>query len=315
MSTTTTKRQSVKSKTSKGSTKKAKKSKSDSGSKRQDNWRQEARALGKEKKYNDIYIAPLVSGATEAASHAPPYAIPWNPSQAGSVLVCNLIPEGNNINTRKDNAIKLRSLYVQGCFRFPCNASDATREQTSNTWAAAATGARNIGPGMLRVAVVYDEFPNATTVESDAMCKLIFGLDATDGHPKYLLTGSNIQAAASGADNQYTSDAFQNMRGQGRFRLLADERMPYGGVKLEAGDVVPNPVNVYPGVMGTGPVVPYSRYLKLGGIATHFGATADTIDLSAVLKGALYLISIYIDSAGNNQPPVFEGCVRLRFDD
>jgi len=306
-------REFVKTKSSKGSTKKSRKGMSDTGSKRQDNWRTEARALGKEKKYLDIYISPLLYKSTEALAHVPVYSISFNPDINGAVMVPNLIPSGNDITTRKDNAIKLRSLYIQGMWRFPCNASDDSREFTENVYTTPSpipSNARTIHSGVIRIAVVYDESPNGTVQTAAYMANRIFGLDSTAQTPKYLLTGSNTTGAA--ASDAYQPDAFQNMRGQGRFRLLADERIQFGGGGMASGEIIPAPANVYG---GSPPVVHYSRYLKLGGIATHFSKSEASIDLSAIVKGALYVVQTWTPAIAGGVPPVFEGCMRLRFDD
>jgi len=39
------------------------------------------------------------------------------------------------------------------------------------------------------------------------------------------------------------------------------------------------------------------------------------MDLSAIVKGALYVITTWTPSITGGEPPVFEGCMRLRFDD
>jgi len=315
------KRVSVKSKTSKGSTKKSKKSSGDSGSKRVDNWRSEARALGKEKKYCDWYIAPLKYGASEILSHVPSYAYPFNPTPTGSIAIVNLVPEGNNINTRKDNAIKLRSLYIQGQFRFPNNAAaGGDRENPTNSWITPVPANTDIviPVGMIRVAVVYDESPNGVVPSVSDLVKSAFGMDGTDGRPQMILGGANLAGTADPItlSNQFLPDAFQNMRGQGRFRLLADERMPFGGASTTAGGSMAG------GSFFGNPIVhlPYHRYLKLGGIATHFSKSGATLDLSSIMKGALYVISTWTpgpetDANFTFVNPVFEGCVRLRFDD
>lgn len=328
MSSGTGKRASTKGKSSKGSTKKAKRKEGDTGSKRVDNWRSEARALGKDKKYNDIYIHPLFNASTAELAHKPKWAVPWNPvAQPADGLTCpagilipNLIPQGTTINTRKDNAIKMRSLYIKGMFRFPNNvgiADAGTRELCGNTWTNTAAADLWINPGMIRVSVIYDESPNgATPATTSAMFTAIFGLDGTTVKPQYVVPSSsngNLQENGE-MSNWASSDAFQNMRGQGRFRLLADEYLPFGGCKVDGGSGHPSVImdNATP------LLVPYSRYLKLGGIATHYSSSSDTMDLTAIVKGGLYLITSYVSGGSNSNVannPVFEGCVRLRFDD
>lgn len=326
---TGTKRQSVKSKTSKGQTKKSKKSRADTGSMRVDNWRKEARALGKEKKYVDILIRPLLNAASAAAAHVPQWAVPWNPvaqpldntTCPAGILIPNLIPQGDTIMTRKDNSVKLRSLYIKGMFRIPNNAGGdnaASRELCANTWVNSAATDLWINPGLIRVSVVYDESPNGVDPSGTSeMFKAMFALDGTTVRPQYVVPSSdsgNLQSGAAAMSNFASSDAFQNMRGQGRFRLLADEYIPYGGCKVAAGTSHPEII-----MDGATPlIVPYSRYLKLGGIATHYSSSSDTMNLSSIVKGGLYLITAYVSGAHNanvSNNPVFEGVVRLRFDD
>jgi len=320
------KRQSVKSKTSKSMTKKAKKSGTDTGSKRVDNWRKEARALGKEKKYVDILVRPLVNGASAVAGHVPAWIVPWNPqfqpldnaSCPAGILIPNLITQGDTIVTRKDNAIKLRSLYIKGMFRTPVNSSGAVgagnREIITNEWSSAAATDLTISPGLIRVSVVYDESPNGIAPSDvSAMFTAMFGLDGTTLKPAYVVPADstgNLQANST-MSNYGSPDAFQNMRGQGRFRLLADEFLPFGGCVLPAGASVPSQVFD----PATPLLVPYSRYLKLGGIATHFSSSAENMNITAIVKGGLYLVTSYVAGGHGNANPVFEGVVRLRFDD
>lgn len=324
MSSSGTKREYVKSKSSKGSTKKSKKSGSDSGSKRVDNWRKEARALGHEKKYVDILIRPLLNASSAALSHVPAWSVPEpqfqpldNASCPAGILITNLITQGDTIVTRKDNAVKLRSLYIKGMFRTPVNVgalNAGSREIIQNEWSGDAAADMTISPGLIRVSVIYDESPNGVAPDNaSAMFTAMFGLDGTTVKPAYVVpsTSSGNLQANSTMSNFATSEAFQNMRGQGRFRLLADEYIPFGGCVLPAGNSVPSAVFD----PATPLLVPYSRYLKLGGIATHYSSSADNMNLTAIVKGGLYLVTSYVAGGHGNGNPVFEGVVRLRFDD
>lgn len=313
----TTKRKDVKHQSNKGMKKKSKRSSKDTGSKVVDNWRSEARALGKEKKYVDIVIQPLLSSNDAALGHIPAWSIPWNPVPGGVILCPNLIPQGNTIVTRKDDAIKLRSLYIQGMFRPNRNtnhtigSAPSGLELIGNSAADIAASDVTVNPGMIRVLVVYDESPNGVQPASvDDLMNQILGTDSTTGKPQYLVksTSGNVEVDLAGS-NKYASDAFMNMRGQGRFRLLADERIPYGGFYTPAGAERPSQTFDMPCM------VPYQRYLKLGGIATHFSKSEASIDVTSIQKGALYVIATFTHGSSYSSNPVFEGSIRLRFDD
>ena len=326
------KRMSAKDKEKKGSTKRAKGGPpgrvDNTGTRVYDNWRKEARALGKEKKYVDILIRPLFNAATAAAAHVPTFAVPWNPvaqpldnaTCPAGILIPNLIPQGDTIATRKDNSIKLRSLYIKGMFRIPNNVGGVgagTRELCENEHSTSAAVDLWINAGLIRVCVVYDESPNGVDpADTSVMFQAMFGLDGGGSKPAYVVPSTstgNLQVT-NAMNNFASSDAFQNMRGQGRFRLLADEYLPYGGCKVDAGSG--HPSITFDGA--TPLIVPYSRYLKLGGIATHFSKSEANQNLSSIVKGGLYVICTYVSGPHNanvSNNPVFEGCLRLRFDD
>lgn len=287
-----------------------------------DSWRSEARQLGKDKHYQDIVCRPLVAqndgtapGRTSNAS------IPWNPfcrSDDQGLIVVNLVPQGEGITQRRGNAIKNKSLYISGVLRVPRHV-DGQNEVCQNTLGTYAAGAStgvpiNGGQSDIHLCVIYDADPKDidASYTTEMLVKDIFGCDVNGAvRPK----PGELTTTATG--DTYFAGALENMRGQGRFHVLANERMIFPSWTVlanAAGPSIPNDQDT----------IVVKRYIKLGGIGTLFRDNSNPLILGSVAKGAIYCLWVTQGVASRlasptavqiQSTPVFEGVIRLRYEE
>lgn len=291
-------------------TKKSKQKKSGKSKSTADNWRMEARALGKEKKYQDIVITPAVAPDGGAAAVVQPGTALWNPTYGGGpTIVVNLVPQGEGITQRQGNAIKLKSLYISGVVRCPHNDTGNNESQlnTPATTVGAITVPKLVQGSNMRLAVVYDSDPRALDVAGlEDLRQQIFGSDINSG--TQVRPGVTVAGSYS---NKYAEGSLQNMRGQGRFHVLADERMFFPSAVVSANKMFADP-------NGQPTQLLIKRYIKLGGISTLFKTNSVPLSVGDIAKGALYCMWV-TDNLGLSETqgynPVFEGVIRLRYDE
>lgn len=295
-------------------------------------WRSEARHLGKDKQYADIGVLPLVAqndGTSPGRfSNA---SVPWNPFgrlDDPGLIVVNLIPQGEGITQRRGNAIKNKSLYISGVLRCPRHV-EGYNEVCQNTTAGytvgvdctTATGtAINGGQCDIRLCVVYDESPKDIT-GSYTIAQLLKDIFAAD-------VNGNVQPfpgahTLTAGDDLAIGGALENMSGQGRFHVLANERFTFPSwtvLKNSNGPSISNDMDV----------ISIKRYIKLGGIGTLFKDNANPLILGSIARGAIYAfwlcrstctnMTIASPNSGSGpgliqSTPVFEGTLRLRYNE
>lgn len=295
-------------------------------------WRSEARHLGKDKQYSDLVVRPMTCqdngtspGRTDNAT------VPWNPFgrvDDQGLLVVNLMKQGEGITQRRGNAIKLKSLYISGVLRCPRHVK-GYNEVCNNTTTAYSKGVDTTdanGVSMLgaqtdmRLCVVYDESPKdiAGTYTIESLMKDIFAADVNGNIRPF--PGAHTLTAG---DDLNAAGVLENMSGQGRFHVLANERFVFPSwvvAKNASGPSISNDLAI----------IPIKRYIKLGGIGTLYKDNADPLILGSIARGALYAfwysrslcsnMSIADPTAGDgpqlvHSTPVFEGTLRLRYTD
>lgn len=287
-----------------------------------DSWRAEARQLGKDKHYQDIVCRPLraqLDGTSPGRSNNG--TVPWNPfprMDDQGLLVVNLVPQGEGITQRRGNAIKNKSLYISGVLRCPrhIDLDNEVCQNSSTLYTAGAPAANPINGGQcdIRLVVVYDADP--VDISGDysiaMLVKDIFGADV-NGNTRPRPGAYTTDATG----DSYFPGALENMRGQGRFHVLANERMMFPSWTVlanAAGPSIPNDVDV----------MPIKRYIKLGGIGTLFRDNANPLILGSIAKGAIYCLWLSVSTITNlasvtatqaQSSPVFEGVVRLRYEE
>lgn len=287
-----------------------------------DSWRSDARALGKEKQYQDLVCRPPVypdvvnpgeppveQPGTQAAG-----TVAWNPTPPGALLVCNLVLKGDDVTNRRGQKISLKSLYISGVLRSPLNFAGNNESQGNKTTAGdgprSISNAKAVWDNNLRLVVVYDEDPKNITGSYTVaqLVKDIFGVDTNAA----IKPQPEASAGTTAVSDTYYPGALQNMRGQGRFHVLADERMTYPACTVSA-NAAQHALN------GLTQDIIIKRYIKLGGISTSYRSQSNPMTLDDIAKGALYAMWITDHSGtelGASQlNPVFEGVVRLRFDE
>lgn len=292
-------------------------------------WRSEARHLGKDKQYADIVVRPMVcqdNGTAPGRNNNS--SVPWNPFSRPDdqgLLVVNLIPQGDGITQRRDNAIKLKSLYISGVLRCPRHVKGYnevcfnTTAYTKGVDTTDANGVAMLGAQTdIRLCVVYDESPKdiTGTYTVESLIKDIFAADVNGNVQPF--PGSHTLTAG---DDLNVNGVLENMSGQGRFHVLANERLVFPSwnvAKNAAGPGVPNDLDI----------IPIKRYIKLGGIGTLYKDNANPLILGSIARGALYAfwysrsLNSYLTIADTttvegtqliNSTPVFEGTLRLRY--
>lgn len=286
-----------------------------------DSWRSEARQLGKDKHYQDIVCTPLRSQANGSAPGRDNNGtVPWNPcarqDDQGLVIV-NLVPQGEGITQRRGNAIKNKSLYISGVLRAPFHIDDnnecCQNNATTYSTNAPSTAACNGGQCDIHLVVVYDADPQALTASytKAMLLKDIFGSDVNGT----VQPVPGLTTDATGDTN--FAGSLENMRGQGRFHILANERMTFPAWTILANAAGPSFSN-------DEDIVVIKRYIKLGGIGTLYRDNANPLILGSVAKGAIYAFwvcrSVISDLASVTatqlkSTPVFEGVIRLRYEE
>lgn len=294
-------------------------------------WRAEARHLGKDKQYADIVVRPLIAqndGTSPGRNNNS--TVPWNPFgrvDDQGLLVVNLIPQGDGITQRRDNAIKNKSLYISGVLRCPRHVV-GYNEVCQNTTTGYTVGLNctdDNGVSVLgtqsdiRLCVVYDESPKdiSGTYTVESLMKDIFAADVN----------GNIQPCPgthtlTAGDDLNVAGVLENMSGQGRFHVLANERFTFPSfvvLKNAAGPSIPNDMDI----------IPIKRYIKLGGIGTLYKDNSNPLILGSIARGAIYAfwycrtlcsnMTIAAPNSGTGPQlvqttPVFEGTLRLRYE-
>lgn len=289
-----------------------------------DSWRSEARQLGKDKHYSDVVCSPLRATSTGTAPGRDSNAtVPWNPCcrlDDQGLVVVNLVPQGEGITQRRGNAIKNKSLYISGVLRVPhhIDADNECCQNNATTYTDGATTSNPVNGGQcdIRLVVVYDADPQDITADytKSMLLKDIFGSDVngnTQPNPGV------YQTTATG--DTFFPGALENMRGQGRFHVLANERMTFPSWTVlanAAGPSIPNDLDI----------VVIKRYIKLGGIGTLFRNNSNPLILGSIAKGAIYCLWICTSAATGilkaeltgaqlKSTPVFEGVIRLRYEE
>lgn len=295
-------------------------------------WRSEARHLGKTKQYSDIGVLPLIAqNDGSSPGRVSNSSVPWNPFgrlDDPGLLVVNLIPQGDGITQRRGNNIKNKSLYISGVLRCPRHVEgynevcqNTTTGYTVGVDCTTATGsAISGGQSDIRLCVVYDEGPKdiAGTYTLDQLIKDIFAADV-NGNVRPLPGHYTLTAG----DDLAIGGALENMSGQGRFHVLANERFTFPSwtvLKNSNGPSISNDMDI----------IPIKRYIKLGGVGTLFKDSAEPMILGSIARGAIYAFWLCRSTCTNMTiaspntgagpgliqcTPVFEGVLRLRYDE